>query len=103
MSDEKTPMHTPGPWEVVRAAIDNSRMSAIASQSAPDKGHIAHIYNKQASGTDAERAANARLMAAAPEMLIALENVHEQGETEMPAYVWKSVIAAIANAKGETP
>lgn len=49
---------------------------------------------------DAE--ANALLIAAAPELLEALENL-ENDDGSIPEHAWKLVKAAIAKAKGEQP
>jgi hypothetical protein len=42
----------------------------------------------------------ARMMAAAPAMLEALENLENDGGKSMPATAWKLVCDAIAQAKG---
>jgi hypothetical protein len=46
--------------------------------------------------------ANAKLIAAAPDLLEALENL-ENDDGQIPAHAWNLCQAAIAKAKGETP
>lgn len=58
--------HTPGPWAVSRVG---------SSVYAPDDNPIANI--SKFAKTEEERAANARLIAAAPEMLEALIKIRE--------------------------
>lgn len=75
--------HTPGPWHVSGKATINH----------PVRGWIASV-------SPVDRAANARLIAAAPELLEALERVSRwQGKLSYDD--WEQVDAAIAKARGE--
>lgn len=66
-----TTSHTPGPWFIAR--YDSVR----AHLSEGDSGKYAPVADCVASRTvnDATRAANARLIAAAPDLLAALERI----------------------------
>ena len=80
--------HTAGPWEIFDASI-------IA-------GDICIATIETNGGYEAEpatRQANARLIAAAPEMLEALENI-ENDDMHMPATAWRMIQNAIRKAKG---
>ncbi len=89
--------HTPGPW----SAMPYERSVAIFS----DDAYIAAVYDGPQIDRD-QRLANARLMAAAPELLAALQAVweaYEEGyETEeLTPAVADKVHAAIARATGQ--
>jgi hypothetical protein len=77
--------HTPGPWTV---SEDGSIEFA--------DGYLGEAYDfNGTTRTDLPMMANARLMAAAPELLQALQELHEAGLTmKLPRYV-----IALANAK----
>ena len=77
--------HTPGPWNV----------SEAGSIEFAD-GYIGEAYDfNGTTKTDLPMMANARLMAAAPELLQALQELHEAGLTmKLPRYV-----IALAKAK----
>lgn len=81
MSDVK---HTPGPWHV-----------ANGCQIRGAKDQIAKAWMMR----NGEGLANARLIAAAPELLNALEAITEAYDTSLPEY--KVARAAIAKARGE--
>ena len=66
-----TPLHTPGPWIVDIAAFSCYR--SISTAARPPYEQIAEIPWAEPSVFDAERNANARLIAAAPELLAALQ------------------------------
>lgn len=87
--------HTPGPWEALTFSSHELQtdfaMVAI--------GKRAHII-----GYSEENQANARLIAAAPELLVALQIVfgkHAVGALTLPAGDLERVEAVIAKAKGE--
>ena len=101
--------HTPGPWypqptpdsnrpRIIRAF--NERWHIIESDD-PAQPQIAHvrIYGAQCDGAEWTAAeANARLIAAAPELLAALYNMLEDGdETDR-----QQAMAAIAKAEGRS-
>ena len=92
--------HTPGPWVVVSDSI-------YRDKDGPTHRRIATvaIYGDR----DRKAQANARLIAAAPELQAALEGVMKwwqgtpqfaAGEDEMPAAVFDAARAALSKAKG---
>lgn len=92
--------HTPGPW-----TFDTKRSPArlVAGNSAA----LAMVYltDPETKKRSAEHLANARLIAAAPELLEALEALYVQedweGEDIDPASPIGKARAAIASARGE--
>lgn len=87
--------HAPGPWKAQGLAI-------VAS----DRSFVGRVYPWCADPQDAECAkANARLIAAAPELLEALEEIVSaadgDGWSQLDADLRKAR-AAIAKAKGES-
>ena len=123
--NDMTTKHTPGPWRVLPAESDKDYLRVRGTQLGC-RYKIANIHQVRIDGVsdsfrqhdDAESKANARLIAAAPEMLDALRiarefmsvasdwNFHEaeiNGEMRS-TYDWLAVVdAAIAKATGETP
>ena len=96
MNDQKT-KHTPGPWvwngkDMPFADVEDARGNVIAGTHECDR-HDAHQAR-------AEERANARLIAAAPELLDALRLVlaHDGALTGAD---WTAIRAAIAKAEGE--
>jgi len=89
----KTANHTPGPWE----AHENGHIYAEERASA-----VARIF-ENSYHRDGEAQANARLIAAAPDMLTALEAMIAHRERD---YLYCAIepyaacVAAIHNAKG---
>lgn len=83
--------HTPGPWKV-----DPDNMNVFA------KGLLAQTYGHVHNG---ERRANAYLIAAAPEMLKALEKVETMVKSligpNLGTSDWACVTKAISKARGE--
>ena len=97
--------HTPGPWRLLRPTV-----GVDANWHVADSGDtfVAHVFGF-AHSTDEQARVNARLIAAAPELLEALHGLlqdtqhkeHDCGDTE-----WCPVIRAkraIALATGEEP
>ena len=86
--------HTKGPW-----IFTPGNMPAIADST------CAPVAMQCRRGTPEEAKANAQLIAAAPELLEALERLLLRCEEILPSYDAKDVIeparAAIAKAKGE--
>jgi hypothetical protein len=103
------PKHTPGPW----VAIDDYEVSVDAESNIgneiaawwvvgnPDVGNgevaaILHFYGSEEAQADA----NARLIAAAPELLAAAKELlnwpHDGPE---PSRLWDALLAAIAKAE----
>ena len=108
MKNEKS-KHTPGPWRAIKRGADCDFIFNIATKDNPrsianviDAGTTEQInqYEKE----NGEQAANARLIAAAPELLAALESCSDALNTEAGG-LYKARIdqarAAIAKAKGE--
>lgn len=96
MSDEK-PTHTPGPWYVAVGNIDGPCITGILAGPVWVVGNIECPIKNEA---------DARLIAAAPEMLAALKQAQnalyfaQNPESRGAAQV---VGAAIAKAEGRTP
>ena len=80
--------HTPGPWESKRRLVWDTNGFSLAD---------CWDYNR----TEEECFANARLIAAAPDMLEALEYVNAKSTIDMDDAMIDVVTAAIAKAKGE--
>ena len=97
--------HTPGPWVEDGGAFYPAW--ALDEDGYNRKGYIAEMLN----GYDESYHANAALIAAAPEMLVALESIAEfwnrdQNWGAMNEACWHAIEtaeAAIAKAKGEQP
>jgi len=89
--------HTPGPWWVTDHGVRDVG------------GYIAHTNSVQRyEGQDeryalevAQREADKRLIAAAPDLLEALQNL-ENDDNSIPAHAWALVQAAINKATGDT-
>jgi hypothetical protein len=92
--------HTPGPWVVQRDSGLRQRI-----QTGGDKGTLCYMtarpFAHGANFTHAQITANARLIAAAPELLEALEEcLREHGGFTIKGEVEKRARAAIAKARG---
>lgn len=88
--------HTPGPWYVQ----DDHGRRYIETSGNDDT--IAEIHRRKSKGSVyscEEASANASLIAAAPSMLHALENL-ENDSGQIPSHAWGLVLMAIAEAKG---
>ena len=106
MSETK---HTPGPWEV--SWDKYGKESEIHGKSELNDGPICIIPHDDVTESGAEeQLANALLIAAAPEMLEALEALRDNvgtcicyDESAREFNAWEMAKAAIAKAKGEQP
>lgn len=92
--------HTPGPWTIQADQSDRGRSTVICA-AGDDDLVIARIPSR-AWDTNAwleypQDRANAQLIAAAPDMLAALENL-ENDNGSIPDHAWALVQAAIAKA-----
>lgn len=87
--------HTKGPWK----ALEGPYGMQIHADN--DSGFNPWIANMKCESCPAQEEANARLIAAAPDMLEALENI-ENDDEHMPLSAWKLIQDAIAAAKGES-
>ena len=95
-------LHTPAPWQHVWEQQDGEYPIECVEQNKP----IAWVKSKGTQGEDPEGLANAHLIAAAPELLEALElivNCHTKDNelTELGSYEMNKVKQAIAKAQGE--
>ncbi len=88
--------HTPGPW------IAQDGYGAVTSRDgtvAMVDNHFVPVAERSFPTQRDERTANARLIAAAPDMLEALENI-ENDDAHMPSTAWDMIQNAICKAKG---
>ncbi len=96
----KTTQHTPGPWEF-DPAIDTFNIGTISVGPDPENYPVAHVESWTDGGTDCDEAktalANARLIAAAPELLAALELIYANA-AESPEWIRASIAPAILKA-----
>ena len=90
--------HTPGPWYT--AETTNGDTLIIAKDG--NSGRQISVVRSIVDGlTEQEQLANARLMASAPDLLKALEDVLYTVCDTYNYFMWERVRAAIAKAKGE--
>lgn len=112
--------HTKGPWTLLPAESDKDYLRIRGTQLG-GRYKVANVHQWRYEGMpdsirqhdDAESMANARLIAAAPELLEALKNlddyVSNNISTDYPIGIdlngkpFKNARAAIAKATGETP
>ena len=86
--------HTPGPWGPISEEYGNCERDI---EYPDDRDHCLAVVQ---CGDPDELLANARLIAAAPELLAALEHVLDRAT--MPGFLRDKVKAAIAKATGAT-
>ena len=108
--------HTPAPWlleqQLGTDGIDCG-WSALEAYSKPYRGEICHITDAEHIDgiTKAERDANARLIAAAPELLGALRGMCSMWRTVCTSKGWEpghvtqfvAAVEALSKATGEQP
>ena len=91
--------HTPGPWAITDGPCGDARIVA-------DGETVAVIYCGILFDTghsiDPEGEANARLIASAPYLLVALERIAEHESRYQETASYREAVAAIARARGET-
>lgn len=95
-----TDKHTPGPWHIRK--IERSGIVGFTVDTKDSEIEICEIYPKPQSQV-AVKQANARLISAAPDLLVALENLlsaRPYEESMVPAI--NEARAAIAKARGES-
>ena len=85
--------HTPGPW--VPCDTDSEHTTLISGNDGSGATRNGGIYIARVQGPD--NRANARLIAAAPDLLAALEALRDRGHTEATWFLAKK---AIAKARG---
>lgn len=98
MSETK---HTPGPWHVGEVAI----LDRDTGQERPDP-HSAWVHNDgsfEVSLISSDASADARLIAAAPDMLEALIDLVKEASEYYEGGKLGAARAAVAKATGETP
>lgn len=87
--------HTPGPWKAVRPGEFCDHWEIVSDDEFA--WNIACAWKNIVDDPDGE--ANARLIAAAPELLAALESI-ENDCGHIPGLIWEMRNAAIAKARG---
>lgn len=96
--------HTPGPWAIGKNHDAESEDFIIRQGDDPDSPAIASAFVDHIGLTEEESMANARLIAAAPELLAALERLVSACEKGDPETIAENVVFAkrnIRKAKGE--
>jgi hypothetical protein len=96
----KTHTHTQGPWQI-QFWNDSSRPSRrdtpVITTGKDAIGELFNLWDEDGEDREAERLANARLIAAAPEMLEALQSLtHPMASDED----LQNALAVIAKVKG---
>ena len=87
--------HTPGPWRVAGRETRNLPHSLVAADTL-----LARVYSK-CFGDEVEETANARLIAAAPELLEVLQEILNDGvHSDVVPHLHRKALAAIAKATG---
>ena len=89
--------HTPGPWEI-KLHFDPG-YKFISTQKHTALAQVVWCMEDEDRSPECE--ANAHLIAAAPELLGALQKVFEDMNDDMPVGLRKVCYEAIAKAKGE--
>ena len=91
--------HTPGPWRAV--VRSNQHGLQVAAVDMPP--HTSWRPSKQRPHAVPDyEAANARLIAAAPDLLAAIEMLYHQGYAD-DTPVWKNAVKVVRAAKGLDP
>lgn len=102
-----TTEHTAGPWKVMENAKGNFQHGISTANGAPVSAMIAYVDIKSVNTDKTARLANARLMAAAPELLAAmrdcLADLEHYAATHGPGPDRRLIAyrAAIAKAEGK--
>ena len=106
--------HTPGPWKLLPVEADKDYLR-IRGTRLGVRYKVANVHHIRYEGVhavvrerdDAESMANARLIAAAPDLLEALREIfHDVKQGAIPNADdewWKKASTAIAKATGDTP
>ena len=89
--------NTPGPWRVSAAPLNPDASTRwVEVYSVDPEDDVAQVTGGNLKAAQA----NARLIAAAPDLLAALERIASEGWTERGAFSVQIARAAIAKAKG---
>jgi hypothetical protein len=91
--------HTKGPWEAEEVDISKNMVIGISSTTKKTDCHIAVCFATNQDFNNPEIIDNARLIAAAPDLLEACKVALENNEDRITANLLR---AAIAKAEGET-
>ena len=93
--------YTPGPWKVADKSYGWDHFAAVVTEG-PNGPLIANCHIAALSRSHEQTGADARLIAAAPELLEALQLVWETYgfDPSIDSSVWQTVRAAIAKATG---
>lgn len=94
--------HTPGPWSVRASTVAREPDYGIAAEGCANV--LAEVFSEfRAKGVHLpeEAEANARLMAAAPELLDASERLIEHFSDGLPEHLVEEFEAAITKARGK--
>ena len=96
-----TTEHTPGPWEQFAKLTASENHKGFDVQDVATQHWIATVSPKDQDGNEGK--ANARLIAAAPDLLAALVEIlrHIHEEPADMAYINNTAVNAIAAARGE--
>jgi len=89
--------HTPGPWKVTAGIVDNPRLMVEDDIGNP----VCAMSLRGVYGDTVKMTANAHLIAAAPEMLEALERIRDESGPFNLGEMRKLVESAIRKARGE--
>lgn len=103
--------HTAGPWQIepVAATLSTNQSDFLITHSDGElRSHIARLFDSSLCDEHGTTSANARLIAAAPDLLAALEDLvgYAAAEIGIPPNeavggAFKQARAAIAKAKGQ--
>ena len=89
--------HTQGPWKVLEHARGRGRTCVTTANGAPVQAVICEIDTKSVATNDAMRLANARLIAAAPDLMAQLQSIRVELEAQALGYtameIWPHVRA----------
>jgi len=95
--------HTPGPWKNHGEAVWSEHKSVSGKETRGTRTNHVCAVSSRLKMPDAEREANARLIAAAPDLLVALEAWHKfmlDNYSKEDISFWDQTVNAIAKAKG---
>lgn len=95
--ENKNVKHTPGPWRLAEQPTPHEFSKQIVGNDGRVHGqHVVNVFVQ--AGRESE--ANARLIAAAPEMLTMLKRLMEIGGHRFAEHIGDEVLALIARAEG---
>ena len=103
---KKTTLHTPSPWHLHKSESD----FLIVYSDGENRSHVAKLFDSTLCEEHGSLAANARLIAAAPDLLSALESAYNAIAWDIPGgnlsdddeeALLDTIRATIEKAKGE--